>query len=108
MKIRLQEKPLRALTFLLEHAGEIVTREQLQAHLWPAGVFVGFDDNLNTTIKRVRDALGDASDSPRFVETIPRRGYRFIPPVEVIPAPSNLPVVPVPAAVHPSASRWPH
>jgi TolB-like protein/DNA-binding winged helix-turn-helix (wHTH) protein/thioredoxin-like negative regulator of GroEL len=85
-KIRLQEKPLRTLAFLLEHAGEVVTREQLREHLWPVGTFVEFDDNLNTTIKRVRDALGDTAESPRYLETIPRRGYRFIPPVESIAA----------------------
>ena len=81
-RIKLQEKPFQTLVVLLEHAGEVVTREQLRERLWPADTFVEFDDNLNTTIKRLREALGDAADSPRYVETVPRRGYRFIPPVE--------------------------
>jgi TolB-like protein/DNA-binding winged helix-turn-helix (wHTH) protein/Tfp pilus assembly protein PilF len=85
-KIRLQDKPTRALAILVERAGQLVTREALRDHLWPDGTFVEFDDNVNTTIRRVRDALGDTAESPRYVETIPRRGYRFIAPVEPIRA----------------------
>jgi TolB-like protein/DNA-binding winged helix-turn-helix (wHTH) protein/Tfp pilus assembly protein PilF len=81
-KIPLQEKPFQTLVYLLSHAGEIVTRDDLRHHLWPADTFVQFDDNLNTAIKRVREALGDAAGNPRFVETVPRRGYRFLAPVE--------------------------
>jgi TolB-like protein/DNA-binding winged helix-turn-helix (wHTH) protein/Tfp pilus assembly protein PilF len=81
-RIPLQEKPFQTLVFLLSHAGEVVTRDDLRHHLWPADTFVQFDDNLNTAIKRVREALGDAADNPRFVETVPRRGYRFLVPVE--------------------------
>jgi Tol biopolymer transport system component/DNA-binding winged helix-turn-helix (wHTH) protein len=82
-KIKLQEQPFLVLTILLENPGEIVTREQFRATLWPADTFVDFDHGLNAAIKRLRDALGDSADSPRFVETLARRGYRFIAPVTV-------------------------
>ena len=80
-KIKLQEQPFQVLTILLENPGEVVTREQFRATLWPADTFVDFDHGLNAAIKRLRDALGDSADSPRFVETLARRGYRFIAPV---------------------------
>jgi Tol biopolymer transport system component/DNA-binding winged helix-turn-helix (wHTH) protein len=80
-KIKLQEQPFQVLTILLENSGEVVTREQFRATLWPADTFVDFDHGLNAAIKRLRDALGDSADSPRFVETLARRGYRFIAPV---------------------------
>jgi TolB-like protein/DNA-binding winged helix-turn-helix (wHTH) protein/Tfp pilus assembly protein PilF len=89
--IRLQEKPLQTLRLLLERAGEVVTREELREHLWPSDTFVQFDDNLNSAIRRVREALGDSAENPRFVETIPRRGYRFLCPVEVVPRPAVSP-----------------
>jgi Tol biopolymer transport system component/DNA-binding winged helix-turn-helix (wHTH) protein len=85
-KIKLQDQPFQVLTILLENPGEIVTREQFRATLWPADTFVDFDHGLNAAIKRLRDALGDSADSPLFVETLARRGYRFIAPVT---APSN-------------------
>jgi Tol biopolymer transport system component/DNA-binding winged helix-turn-helix (wHTH) protein len=85
-KIKLQDQPFQVLTILLENPGEIVTREQFRDTLWPADTFVDFDHGLNAAIKRLRDALGDSADSPRFVETLARRGYRFIAPVSV---PSN-------------------
>jgi TolB-like protein/DNA-binding winged helix-turn-helix (wHTH) protein/Tfp pilus assembly protein PilF len=91
-RVPLQEKPFQALVFLLSHADEVVTRDDLRHHLWPADTFVQFDDNLNTAIKRVREALGDSADNPRFVETVPRRGYRFLAPVESITA--LAPVIP--------------
>jgi len=81
MHIKLQEQPFQVLTFLLEHAGEIVTRDQLRQKLWPTDTFVDVDNSLNAIINRLREALGDSAESPRFVETIPRRGYRFIAPV---------------------------
>jgi TolB-like protein/DNA-binding winged helix-turn-helix (wHTH) protein len=81
-EIKIQEKPFQFLALLLEHAGEVVGREQLRERLWPSDTFVQFDDNLNTIVKRVREALNDSADRPRYVETVPRRGYRFIPPVE--------------------------
>src|SRR6266576_777065 len=79
--IRLQEPPFQILTMLLEKPGEVITREELQQKLWPADTFVDFDDGLNTAIKKLSDTLGDSADSPRFIETLPRRGYRFIYPV---------------------------
>lgn len=88
-RIKLQEKPFETLALLLEHTGEIVSRDQLRERLWPADTFVQFDDNLNSAIKRVREALGDSAESPRYVETVPRRGYRFVPPVERVPATSE-------------------
>jgi DNA-binding winged helix-turn-helix (wHTH) protein len=80
-KVRLQEQPFQILTMLLEHPGEVVTREELRNKLWPADTFVDFDHGLNAAVKRLRDALGDSAESPRFVETVARRGYRFLPSV---------------------------
>jgi DNA-binding winged helix-turn-helix (wHTH) protein/TolB-like protein len=81
VRVPLQEQPFRVLTHLLAHAGDIVTREELQRELWPQDTFVDFEHGLNVAIKRLRDALADDADAPRFVETLPRRGYRFIAPV---------------------------
>jgi TolB-like protein/DNA-binding winged helix-turn-helix (wHTH) protein/Tfp pilus assembly protein PilF len=81
MQIKLQEQPFQILAFLLEHPGEIVTREQLRQKLWPADTFVDVDNSVNAAINRLREALGDSAESPRFVETLPRRGYRFVAPV---------------------------
>jgi TolB-like protein/Flp pilus assembly protein TadD len=86
LKIKLQEQPFQVLMMLLERAGKVVTREQLQKRLWPADTFVDFDRGLNRAINRLRDALGDDSNNPRFIETLPLRGYRFIVPVETQPA----------------------
>jgi DNA-binding winged helix-turn-helix (wHTH) protein len=87
IKLRLQGQPFQVLTLLLERAGEVVTREELQQKLWPSDTFVDFDHSLNTTINKVREALGDSASSPRYVETLARRGYRFIAPVQTdIPA----------------------
>jgi Tol biopolymer transport system component/DNA-binding winged helix-turn-helix (wHTH) protein len=83
---RLQEQPFRVLTVLLEHPGQIVSREDLQASVWPADTYVGFDEGLNTAIRKLRVLFGDSADNPRFIETIPRRGYRFIAPVTELPA----------------------
>lgn len=80
--IKLQEQPLRILCVLLERAGEIVTRDELRQSLWPEGTYVEFDGSLNAALKRLRFALGDDADNPVFIETVPRRGYRFIAPVE--------------------------
>jgi TolB-like protein/DNA-binding winged helix-turn-helix (wHTH) protein/Tfp pilus assembly protein PilF len=82
IKIKLHDQPFQILAMLLEYPGELVTREQLHQKLWPANTFVDFDVGLNSAIKRLRDALGDSAEDPRFVETLPRRGYRFIAPVE--------------------------
>ena len=82
IKLRLQGQPFQVLALLLEHAGEVVTREELQQTLWPSDTFVDFDHSLNTAINKVREALGDSASSPRYVETLARRGYRFIAPVQ--------------------------
>jgi len=84
LKTRLQQQPFRVLALLLEHPGEVVTREELRQAIWPADTFVGFDEGLDATIYKLRNALGDSSENPRFVETLPRRGYRFIAPVEEV------------------------
>src|SRR5207248_10091748 len=81
LKVRLQEQPFQVLAFLLEHPGEVVTRDELRQRLWPADTFVDFGDGLNNAIKKLRDALGDSADAPRFIETLPKHGYRFIPQV---------------------------
>jgi DNA-binding winged helix-turn-helix (wHTH) protein len=81
VKLKLNDQPFQVLTVLLERPGEVVTREELQTRLWPADTFVDFDLSLNTAVKKLRQALGDESDNPRFVETLYRRGYRFIAPV---------------------------
>jgi DNA-binding winged helix-turn-helix (wHTH) protein len=83
-RIVLHEQPFQALILLLEHPGEVVTREQLRLRLWPVDTFVEFDKNLNTTISKVREVLGDSAVHPRFIETLPRRGYRFLAPVEEV------------------------
>jgi DNA-binding winged helix-turn-helix (wHTH) protein len=80
--VRLQEQPFQILRALLEKPGEIVSREQLRRQLWPADTFVDFDDGLNTAVKKLRDTLGDSAEQPRYIETIPRRGYRFIGQLE--------------------------
>jgi DNA-binding winged helix-turn-helix (wHTH) protein len=98
-RVRLQEQPLQVLAMLLERPGEVVTREELHGRLWNSDTFVDFDHGLNAAIKRLRDALGDSAENPRFVETLARRGYRFIAPVEN----SKLPVSPLPV-VTPSRS----
>ncbi len=74
LKIRLQEQPFEILTMLLEHPGEVGTREELRNKLWPEDTIVDFDNSLNTGINEIREALGDSADNPRFVETLPRRG----------------------------------
>ncbi len=81
LRIKLQEQPFQILAMLLERPGELVTREQIGQKLWSANTYVEFDDGLNTAIKKLRNALGDEADNPRFIETVPRRGYRFIAPV---------------------------
>jgi DNA-binding winged helix-turn-helix (wHTH) protein len=81
IKIKLQDQPLRVLSALLEHPGEIVTREHLREKIWQADTFVDFDQSLNKAINKIREALGDTAENPRFLETVPRRGYRFIAPV---------------------------
>src|SRR4051812_7583907 len=80
-RVRLQEQPFEILRMMLEHPGDVVTRDELAKRLWPTGTFVDFEHSLNAAVKRLRAALGDDADHPRFVETLPRRGYRFIAPL---------------------------
>jgi len=86
LRVRLQEQPFQLLEMLLEHPGEVVTREELQKKLWPADTFVDFDHGLNKAISKIREALSDSVESPRFVETVARRGYRFLAEVKVADA----------------------
>jgi DNA-binding winged helix-turn-helix (wHTH) protein len=81
LKIKLQEQPFQILATLLEHAGDVVTRDELRRRLWPEDTFVDFDQGLNKAINKIREALGDSAENPRFVETLPKRGYRFIAPL---------------------------
>src|SRR5512147_2068072 len=81
-KVELQDQPFQVLALLLQHPGEIVAREELQKALWPADTFVEFDESLNKAVQKLRQALGDSADNPHFIETLPRKGYRFIAPVE--------------------------
>ena len=84
VRVRIQEQPFQILVLLLERHNEIVTREELQQKLWPADTYVAFDDGLNTAMKKLRVALGDSADNPRFIETLPRRGYRFLAPISSV------------------------
>ncbi|MFP5229779.1 MAG: transcriptional regulator [Acidobacteriota bacterium] len=79
--VKIREQPYRILTLLLERAGEVVTREELRRALWPSDVFVDFDHSLNTAMMKLRDVLGDTADQPLYIETIPKKGYRFVAPV---------------------------
>jgi DNA-binding winged helix-turn-helix (wHTH) protein/tetratricopeptide (TPR) repeat protein len=85
IRIRLQEQPFRILALLLEHPGDLVTREQIRSQVWPKDLFVDFDAALNTAVGKLRAALSDSADNPRFLETVPRRGYRFVAPVGWLP-----------------------
>src|SRR5215471_13922833 len=80
LKLKLGGQPFQVLAILLERPGEVVTREELQKRLWP-DTFVDVDHNLNTAINKIRDVLGDSAENPRFIETVPRKGYRFVAPV---------------------------
>lgn len=88
-RIRLQHQPLRILRLLVERAGDVVTRDELRSALWPADTFVDFEHNLNSAVKRLRAALGDSAAAPRFVETLPRQGYRWLAPIEFVADPEE-------------------
>src|SRR6201998_1066287 len=95
VRIKLHGQPFEVLAMLLERPGALVTREELQKRLWPTDTFVDFDHGVNTAINRLREALGDSAENPRFIETVPRRGYRFIAPVESqVSAPPGSSVIP--------------
>jgi Tol biopolymer transport system component/DNA-binding winged helix-turn-helix (wHTH) protein len=110
-RIRLQEQPFRVLTMLVERSGEVVSRDDLRQKLWPADTFVDFDHGLNSAVARLRETLNDSAEGPRYVETVPKRGYRFIgeleetaPPVEIPTEPSTEAKAKVPHAG--VATRW--
>ena len=104
---RLQPQTVALLLQLVEHAGKVLTREDLHKSLWKVDTFVGFDDGLNHAVARLREAFGDAARRPSYIETVPRRGYRLIAPVAPLPAvlpevpPVGLPDPPEPPRVHP-------
>src|SRR5258708_35740352 len=109
IRLKLQDQPFQVLALLLEHPGDLVTREELRQKLWPAETFVDFDTGLNSAIKKLRDVLGDSAEEPRYIETLPRRGYRFIARVEngALPASATVeihlaPVLPV----RPTPELW--
>lgn len=105
LRVKIQEQPFRVLLLLLERPGEIVTREELRQKLWPEGTFVDFDGSLNVTLRKLRSAIDDDPDNPRFIETVPRHGYRFIANVERVDltAPAERP----PATVsRRTTNRW--
>ena len=86
VRIKVQQQPLKLLEVLLEHPGEVVTREELRTRIWPNETFGEFDQAVNVSIAKLRSDLSDSADNPRYIETLPRRGYRFVAPVAVIPA----------------------
>jgi len=95
--LRLRGRPFDILLFLLERRGDVITREELKSRLWSTDTFVDFDHGLNTAVNRLRDALGDSAENPRFIETLPKRGYRFIAPIEVVLAASATPIPTAPS-----------
>ncbi|HEX4378490.1 MAG TPA: winged helix-turn-helix domain-containing protein, partial [Candidatus Acidoferrum sp.] len=106
VRVKLQEQPFQLLVFLLENAGEIVSRESVRQRLWQGNTFVDFDASLSVAVGKLREALGDSADNPRFIETIPRRGYRFIAPVKVVEKSLPQPVAPpAPATQLPSLQQ---
>jgi TolB-like protein/DNA-binding winged helix-turn-helix (wHTH) protein/Tfp pilus assembly protein PilF len=102
IKIKLHDQPLQVLEYLLENRGEVVSRQELQNRLWPSGVFVEYDHNLNKAVGKLRAALSDSAETPRYIETLPRHGYRFIAPVEILTSPDVSPLSPPP----PRARNW--
>src|SRR5271169_2920791 len=97
IRLRVQEQPFQVLLVLLDRPSEVVTREELCQRLWPADTFVDFDHSLNTIINKLREALSDSAANPRFIETLARRGYRFLAPVEFVerhsePSPPTAPI----------------
>ena len=91
IRIKLQDQPCQVLTVLLERVGEVVTREELRQRLWDHDTYVDFDHSLNISINKLRDALGDSAANPRFIETLPRKGYRFLAAVSVEEVSDNRP-----------------
>src|SRR5271156_742132 len=111
VRLRLHGQPLQVLAALLSRAGVVVTREELRAQIWTADTFVDFDHSLHNAIARLREVLGDSAETPRYIETLPRRGYRFIAPVDRVETQSPSPSTPserpkeAPADLRPTGSR---
>src|SRR5438874_8656631 len=104
--IRLQGKPLQILSLLVNRSGQIITRDELQHHLWEGTTFVDFEQGLNSAVNKLRQALGDSADQPRYVETLPGRGYRFIAPVQRASAKAVLEMAaPAPLRIEPKPRR---
>ena len=112
-KIRLQEQPFQILLMLVERPGDLVRREEIREQLWPKDTVVEFDHSIHTAIKKLRQALGDSADNPAYIETVARRGYRLMLPVEPVEsnppeaAAATLPGQTDRGAVKPARSRWP-
>src|SRR5580658_44035 len=106
-KIKLRGQPYLILEVLLSRAGEVVTREEIRARLWPADTFVDFEHGLNTSVKKLRQVLCDSAEAPRYIETEPRLGYRFIAPVEVVEQKTKSPIDIEAARVHPPGAGVP-
>ena len=104
LRLKLPEQPFQILGMLLERPGEIISRDELRERLWPSDTFVDFDHGLNNAVMRLREVLGDSSEHPRFIETLPRRGYRFIAPVERLPESANRAALPESAAAPTAAA----
>jgi DNA-binding winged helix-turn-helix (wHTH) protein/tetratricopeptide (TPR) repeat protein len=105
IRLKLQDQPFQVLAVLLEHPGDVVTREELHQRLWPSDTFVDFDTGLNSAIKKLRDALSDSAEEPRYIETLPRRGYRFIARVENGNLPAPVPIEKRLATVPPAGPK---
>jgi DNA-binding winged helix-turn-helix (wHTH) protein/tetratricopeptide (TPR) repeat protein len=103
IRVKVQDLPYRLLVMLVERPGEIVTREEVRQRLWPQNTFVEFDNSLGVAIRKVRDALNDDAEAPRYVETLPRRGYRFVAPVAVAASDSLIAAKPLPESLNPAA-----
>lgn len=91
IRIKLREQPIRILVMLLDHPGEVVLRDEIRLRLWPNNTVVEFDHGINAAIQKLRDALGESADNPRYVETVARRGYRFLGEVERVDEPAPEP-----------------
>src|SRR5947209_1548064 len=105
VRVRLQAKPFHVLSALLEHPGQMVTRDHLRARLWSSDTFVDFESGLNTAVNRLRIVLGESADNPIYIETLARLGYRFIAPVEILPQPNERSGVPPEVTPPPEESR---
>src|SRR5215831_9676887 len=103
IRIKLQDQPLRILLILVQHPAEVVTREQIQSELWPTGTYVDYENAINSSVRKLREALGDSPSNPRFIETLSRRGYRLLVPVCRDGQAAAPPEVPRPTVSRP---RW--